>query len=100
VLSDHDLEDPLIHELITWRKHEPERFRQEVLSNTLWIGAGSICDLYLPEIRPGDERTREDQRRLRSALMRLAQALEAEGIADERTLGWADTFREWSEQGF
>jgi hypothetical protein len=88
-----------VRDLIHWYEQEPERFRQEVLSNDLWGGAGSISDLSLTGFRPSDERAREDQRRLRSAIIHLAEGLEAEGLADERALGVAATFRRWNEKG-
>jgi hypothetical protein len=86
-----------VRELITWYEQEPERFRQEVGSNILWGGAGSISDISLRSIKPGDERAREDDRRLWLALADLAEALDAEGMATESAVSRAASFRRSNE---
>src|SRR5438093_6858183 len=100
ILAAYGIDDPFIDQLISWHDSEPERFRQEVVSNELWGGAGSLSDLYLPEIASNQARAREDDRRLRHALLELAIALQAEGITDERIQRRAATFQQWADEGF
>src|SRR5919108_4121891 len=92
ILASYGLDDPLPRQLIAWYEQEPERFRQEVNSNDLWGGAGSISDISLHSIRPEDQRVEADQRRLDAALADLAEALQAEGMASESALARAASF--------
>jgi hypothetical protein len=83
ILRSYDIQKTFLRELMSWREHEPERFRQEVRTNSFWGGAGSISDISLRSRRPERERALEDQRLLDAALADLAEALDADGMATE-----------------
>ena len=74
-----------VAELLELLSVSRERFRESVLDNAVWGGAGSIVDVSLWSIGQDDEAMRDD-RRLIAAILRLAEALRNAGLADERVL--------------
>jgi hypothetical protein len=98
ILRSYDIQDSFLRELISWREHEPERFSQEVRSNDLWGGAGSISDISLRSMRPERERAPGDERLLDAALADLAEALDAEGMATEEIRARGALFRRSAER--
>jgi hypothetical protein len=99
ILGSYGIHHSLLRELMLWREQEPERFRQDVTSNVLWGGAGSISDISFRSMRPGDERAPEDQRLLDSALADLAEALDAEGMANDSVRATGALLRRSVERG-
>jgi hypothetical protein len=72
---------------------------QHIATGEWWGGAGSIADVYL--IGPGGTPSEEkpDNRKLRSALIRIHDLMMVNGVTLDRAALWADTFREWERKG-
>jgi len=75
-------------------------FAREVTGLGFWGGAGSVADadLRYNSPRPPEEAA-ADVPRLRQYMVALADALEHEGLATQRTRDVASTFRYWLAQG-
>jgi|SRR6266542_6306105 hypothetical protein len=78
---------------------EDEQFREALLSNSVWGGAGSVCDMHLPSLQQEGRDGWQDQKSLDLAMVRVAEALDARGLADERVRNWANAFRQWRDDG-
>src|SRR6266508_2798286 len=63
---------------------EDVEFREALLSNGVWGGAGSVCDMNLASFHQEGRDGWQDQKSLDLAIVRLADALDARGLADER----------------
>lgn len=96
---DFQLHSSYISKVLELRANDSRQFREAVLANEIWGGEGSVCDVYLPSSRPDDESAHDDQRRLRRALIRLADALSREGISDDRVVERSTVFRKWDDEG-
>lgn len=86
-----------VSELVDLYSGERERFRESVLDNAVWGGAGSLIDVSLRSIRHDDQGVSDD-RRLRQAILRLAEGLRNAGLADDRVSERADLLREMNER--
>jgi hypothetical protein len=78
---------------------EEVQFREALLSNSVWGGAGSVCDVHLPSLHQEGGDGWQDQKSLDLAIVRLAEALDSRGLADERVRNWANAFRTWRDDG-
>ena len=72
---------------------------QYVATGEWWGGAGSIADVYL--IGPGGTPSEEkpDNRKLRSALIKIHDLMLVNGVTSDRATFWTNTFREWERKG-
>src|SRR5688500_15742734 len=77
---------------------ETERFREAVLDNIMWGGAGSLCDVSFSSLNPGAEGV-PDTRRLRRAIIQLVDGLDRAGMADDRVRDRGSLFREMEQRG-
>jgi hypothetical protein len=85
-----------VAELLELLSVSRERFRESVLDNAVWGGAGSLIDVSLWAIRQDDEAMRDDGR-LVAAILRLAEALRNAGLADDQVLERADLLSKINE---
>jgi hypothetical protein len=88
-----------VAELLELLSGSRERFRESVLDNAVWGGAGSLVDVSLWSIRQDDEAMR-DHRRLIAAILRLAEGLRNAGLADDRVLERAALLSKIKERDF
>jgi len=79
---------------------EQDQFREVILSNSVWGGAGSLCDINFLGQQPIQGRdARKDQKSLDLLLVQLAAALERQGLADDRIREIAAIFQRWLDDG-
>jgi hypothetical protein len=88
-----------VAELLELLSVSRERFRESVLDNAVWGGAGSLIDVSLWSVRQDDEAMRDD-RRLVAAILRLAETLRNAGLADDRVLERAALLSKINERDF
>jgi hypothetical protein len=78
---------------------EDVQFREALLSNSVWGGAGSVCDMNLASFHQEGRDGWQDQKSLDLAIVRVAEALDARGLADERVRNRANARRQWLDDG-
>lgn len=63
------------------------QFFRALKSNSMWGGAGSVCDVILGAGLRQESESRRDQREFHLALIKVAEALERQGQSDDRIRG-------------
>lgn len=92
-LLHHSQEDHLASLVEEALSASDENLRTFLRSNELWGGPGSIAD------QAGCEGGRKVKQRIESVLIDLGEEQIRDGILNERTGMWVDTFRYWKESG-
>lgn len=88
--SSHPAQAAFVAELIELHPSDPHRFTQLLQSIGMWGGAGAVW-----EVGP----INMDEKAFRSAIIALADQMEAEGIGSDRSRFVAVVFRKWNDMG-
>lgn len=89
-LHGHRGQENVVAQLIELYQFDRERFAKLIQSVEVWGGAGAVWEVG--DLGP-------DTVPFRNAIVRLAEALESERLATNRSRDIADIFRRWNEMG-
>ena len=90
----------LIEKLISLAASDPDGIWNELSTNDVWGGSGSLADVSISSYSSLPEaEVRIDERAWRNAFIKLNERMGAHGVHSSRADSWTATFQSWNDAG-